>query len=452
MNTRYSNLCNINIPFFLESKNEFTEHLVTTITPYIHEGLNSIYIGACKIAEQNNKTDEYLRIFQRLLLGIKDWNESKIEEETLRIKKSSNTYEYFDDLVKAVVRSNIILLTCSKQISSSICKSFYDGFKTSKFIHYCYIECGKDAYNYPFLFDTRTITIETKRNQILIKKNIEDGIIKAVRKILPLDLIIKEYLNNSSEIMKQATEYNNGAPNNFQYNMQYQHPQFNPNFNNGYNDLYNQRQYEQYNPKYTKHDDYNELNNPRFMYNKQNNKLNHPGFMYNKQNNAYENQNHISINNLNNDDILSDHDKIQALMVLDKMMSENNNKVMDEQINEPANESENVIFSQVCSNKDKLTGGDTRQNNSNRSTKSTKSSKSTKSIRSTHSAQVTPNSKLRNNRSIAVDSLENLLNRIDDKTNNITGGNVNNNADPYTTEIDLNKIKFIEVYGSGINP
>jgi len=191
----------MNVALFLEIKNEYTEHLVDTLTPYIYEGLSSIYKQAVNIAYESNAEDKILLIFQKLLQSVDSWNQLKIDEETNRIKQLSNTADYLDDLVKAVIKSNIILLTYSNSISNIIGQTVYSSITTSTFVHRCYTECAKDVHNNPFLFYHKVKSMEAKRSQIIVQQNIQTAIIRAVRKILPIGMILKEYLLNSVNII-----------------------------------------------------------------------------------------------------------------------------------------------------------------------------------------------------------------------------------------------------------
>lgn len=191
----------MNVTLFLEIKNEYTEHLVDTMVPFIYEGLVSFYKEAVNISEDTKNRDKVLLIFQKLLQTIDGWTQHKIEEETTRIKQMSGTSDYLDDLVKSVIKSNIILLTYSNNVSNVVAQTFYNTLSTSNLVHRCYIECAKDAHNNPFLFYHDVEPMDLKRNQILIEKNIQSAIIRGIRKILPIGLILKEYLTNSVNII-----------------------------------------------------------------------------------------------------------------------------------------------------------------------------------------------------------------------------------------------------------
>lgn len=196
----------MNIALFLEIRDEFTEHLIDTLTPFINEGLGSFYKEAVDISDKNGKNEKVLLIFQTLLLDIEGWTQHKANEETNRIKQASGAGDYLDDLVKSVIKSNIILLTYSNTISNTIAQSFYNTLSTSALIHRCYIECAKDAHNNPFLFYHMVDPMDLKRNQIIIEKNIQKAITRGIRKILPIGLILKEYLANSINIINEPPQ------------------------------------------------------------------------------------------------------------------------------------------------------------------------------------------------------------------------------------------------------
>ena len=202
----------MNVALFLEIKNEYTEHLTDTLTPYIYEGLSSIYKEAVKAAEESKRPEKTLLIFQRLLQYVSDWSQIKIEEETNRIKKDSNTAEYLDKLVKAIIKSNIILLSYSNTVSNNIAQTFYNNLTTPTFIHRCYTECAKDAHNNPYLFYHDINPMDLKRNQIIVQQHIQSGITRAVRKILPISMILEEYLNNSVNIIYEPAKEQLGLP------------------------------------------------------------------------------------------------------------------------------------------------------------------------------------------------------------------------------------------------
>jgi hypothetical protein len=177
-------------------KEEYTKQLVNMLTPAIYEGINSIYGEAKKV-----KDGEELKFFQGFLAKIPTWNEQMIIMEATRIKTVTPNADILEDLIRGVIQSNILLLTATDiSDKQSVLKEFNINLNYNKFIHNVYIEVAKTFYNYPFLFFHKVPTLEFKKNQLKSHKLIKESIEEAIRKMLPLQLILKKYLGIMSEI------------------------------------------------------------------------------------------------------------------------------------------------------------------------------------------------------------------------------------------------------------
>lgn len=186
-----------NSNYLTEIKKEYTIQLVNMLTPAIYEGINSIY----EKVKGEAKNGEELKVFQGFLSKIPSWSEQMIIMEATRIKTVTPNSDILDDLIKAVIQSNILLLT-STDISEKhkVLKEFNLNLNYEKFIHNVYIEVAKTFYNYPFLFYHNVPALEIKKNQLKAHKLIKESIEEAIRKMLPLQLILKKYLGIMSEI------------------------------------------------------------------------------------------------------------------------------------------------------------------------------------------------------------------------------------------------------------
>ena len=146
--------------------------------------------------EPDVKVPSVLKIFQIFLKNTPSWNTNTISNETNRIKEKSKCSDYFDNLVKGVVKSYIVLLTfnTSQNESELINNKYHEKVDTCNFIHKCYIECARSIYNFPELFWDNLPPIEIKRNQRETFNIIKQSIKEAIRKLLPLKLILSEFL------------------------------------------------------------------------------------------------------------------------------------------------------------------------------------------------------------------------------------------------------------------
>ena len=181
----------------VETKNEYTTHLSNILTPLVFEGLQSIYKEALTLA----KADDILKIFQSFLKRIPKWNQAMIENETNRILNSSHSYGWLNDLIKATLKANLIVLMYNPSLKtqSKIEPGFYNDIKTTDFIHKVYIECARELWNNPYLLYHNFPPIEIKRNQRDCMNIIKDCIKEAMRKLLPVKHILQIYLGEEME-------------------------------------------------------------------------------------------------------------------------------------------------------------------------------------------------------------------------------------------------------------
>ena len=99
------------------------------------------------------------------------------------------------DLINAVIKSNIMILTNTPPEKKNI--PITTKIELSTFIHNCYIESARIIYNNPYLFYHKYSLYDIKRNQRDTYSNIHNAINEAIRKMLPLSLILQEYLGTS---------------------------------------------------------------------------------------------------------------------------------------------------------------------------------------------------------------------------------------------------------------
>jgi hypothetical protein len=202
----------------VEIKNEYTTFIINIMTPLMYEGIKAIYEKSKNLEEKfiekekndsKTKNPGIFKIFQLFLKDVPNLNSYSIESETNRIKEKSKCSEYFDDLVKAVIKSNIVLLTYNA--SGKTCKlvneKFHETIDTKNFVHKCYVECARLFYNNPELFWHKYSNIEIKKNQKESYDLIKTAIGEAIRKMLPVKLILDEYLKNDYIIEEKEEKY-----------------------------------------------------------------------------------------------------------------------------------------------------------------------------------------------------------------------------------------------------
>jgi len=171
-----------------ELKREYTIQLQNILAPFIYNNMKTIYDEACKIAKNNNELKE----FQIFLHKIQLWPNTKIMSIIKVIQESLTDEIQLSDLIKAIVKANIAVYTNSNK------KSMLEyNIEIDNFVKAIYIECANDFYNYPYLFYHKQPPFELKKNQREAMIMIKDSIENAIRKMLPLNFLLKEFLNST---------------------------------------------------------------------------------------------------------------------------------------------------------------------------------------------------------------------------------------------------------------
>lgn len=204
-------------------KEIYTNTLITILTPLLYEGFQSMFDKASKLSDEYDKTGKNIEIenpgidsiFQLFIANFKKLNNTLIEEEVNRIRSHSQCADYFDDLIRAVIKSHIVVMTYSTNESKLLKDKFYDNVDINSFIHKCYIESSKFIYNNPKLFHTDryfhqrgitniyTITQQIRTNKEIVFQHIKAGINTAISQILPMKIILNEYLNTDSDALSR---------------------------------------------------------------------------------------------------------------------------------------------------------------------------------------------------------------------------------------------------------
>ena len=184
--------------YLVEIKTEYTIRLTNILSIKINEGINAIYEEAVKSA----KPKEELKVFQGFLKQVPSWPTTLLENEVKRIYETTECGpSILKQLVDAVIKANIMILSNSQEIENDVLIDFKD------FIHNCYIETARNIYINPYLYYNKCSYYEKKQNERETIKLIKASIIEAIRKMLPLQIILKKYLG--SNINNNKPDVNN---------------------------------------------------------------------------------------------------------------------------------------------------------------------------------------------------------------------------------------------------
>jgi outer membrane biosynthesis protein TonB len=181
------------ISVYGEAKGEYTRQLCIFLIP----SLETYFLELLNEAKaQSPAPQKNLWHFQSLLQAIPDWNQDKVLRETEKIQKDCRC-DYLEELLTAVfiahtkVLSAIRLTTKQKKLQITIPK-------LDHFLHRVLSECARCLWTNAFLF-AETNSIEKQKNLRQVSALIQEAILQAIRGLLPVKSILREYLHEDEE-------------------------------------------------------------------------------------------------------------------------------------------------------------------------------------------------------------------------------------------------------------
>lgn len=180
-----------------ESRNEWSARLLNLLTPHIFDGFKLMLDEANKLSTTQNQPEKYLMTYQNLLIQIPKWNNETINNEVTRIVNASNC-SYIEDLITCVHIIQLKALTCvrvgqnEKNVTINIPK-------LSDFIHKTYINCARSIYSNIYLFEQEIKPLQIQQNYNKVHLLIKECIIDSIRESMPIDEILKSYLEDTGE-------------------------------------------------------------------------------------------------------------------------------------------------------------------------------------------------------------------------------------------------------------
>tara|TARA_B110000858_G_scaffold197938_1_gene261612 strand:+ start:6563 stop:7612 length:1050 start_codon:yes stop_codon:yes gene_type:complete len=186
-----------NISSLQESNNEWVSRLVSILTPCIISGCNSIYKEAYQLCIDNEEEDKYLMTFQNFLSRIPKWNTEIVAKEVERITNTSGC-DYLEDLITCVHVIQLKALTCIR-VGMEHRAIDIEIPKLDAFIHKTYILLARKLYTNIYLYEENIAPLDQQRNNREMEIMVRECILEAVRESIPIESILKAYLDKTVE-------------------------------------------------------------------------------------------------------------------------------------------------------------------------------------------------------------------------------------------------------------
>ena len=187
-----------------DSKSEWTIGLMNILSGHIIDGFRSIFSEAMEVCEKNDEAEKYLMTFQNYLSMIPKWNQNMVDTEVERIKESSQC-KYLEDLITCVHILQLKILSCvrtgnqNKKIDIDI-----PCFKT--FMHNVYINIARKLYSNIYLFQIDATPLQQQKHNREFEIIVQTSIMNTIRDNVPVEQLLKQYIDETQEIDVEKTE------------------------------------------------------------------------------------------------------------------------------------------------------------------------------------------------------------------------------------------------------
>lgn len=190
-----------NIATLKESQNEWATKLLRVILPHILDGVYAMFTESKTICDKTEEQEKYLMTFQNILSRVPKWNNDIVLKETARIIEQSGC-SYLEDLITCVHISHLKILS-SIRTGKTQKKIEINIPKLPNFVHSVYISISRELYTHVYLFDPTLPSLLLQKNREKIKEIVKQTIMDTIRDNIPVEQLLRAYLDETSEIMDE---------------------------------------------------------------------------------------------------------------------------------------------------------------------------------------------------------------------------------------------------------
>jgi Family of unknown function (DUF5764) len=177
---------------YSDARTEYTKQLCVFLVPAYFQFYVDLLEKSKKTMVQEPKRS--LWQFQNYLNEIHDWNMEKVSNEIQLIQTNSGC-DYLEDLLTAVFIAHTKVLTAIR-LSSNNKKVEITIPKVEHFLFKVLCETAKLLWSSTYLFRDGIPGMEKQQNYRNIENMLHEGILQAVRSLVPVKSILKDFVNN----------------------------------------------------------------------------------------------------------------------------------------------------------------------------------------------------------------------------------------------------------------
>jgi hypothetical protein len=192
-----------NVATFSEARSEYTKQLATFIVPAL--------VGWFQQLWSRNAVDKHrcMALFQNECEEIARWNQDRIHDE-VRVLIERSGCDYMEELMTAVFIAHTKVLTAVR-LSTKQKKLSITVPKLDHFIHRIFRETARVMWKAPFLFIESGNVMDRQKNVLQIEALTIEAITTAVRSLLPVKQILRDYMDEEEDVEDEVVTAAAGA-------------------------------------------------------------------------------------------------------------------------------------------------------------------------------------------------------------------------------------------------
>jgi hypothetical protein len=178
------------VSVYSDTRTEYTKQLCIFLIPAYFQ----FFVDLLTKAKQISEPKKLLWQFQTYLNEIHDWNMEKVHNE-INIINGNTGCDYLEDLLTAVFIAHTKVLTAIR-LSANNKKVEITIPKVEHFLFKVLCEISKLLWSSTYLFREDISGIDRQQNYKLIEGIIGEGILQAIRSLVPVKSILKNLVNH----------------------------------------------------------------------------------------------------------------------------------------------------------------------------------------------------------------------------------------------------------------
>jgi len=188
------------VSVYSDTRTEYTKQLCIFLIPAYFQ----FFVDLLAKAKQSSESKKVLWQFQTYLNEIHDWNMEKVHNEINTIHGNTGC-DYLEDLLTAVFIAHTKVLTAIR-LSANNKKVEITIPKVEHFLFKVLCEISKLLWSSTYLFREDISGVDRQQNYKAIEGIISEGILQAVRSLVPVKSILKNLVNNDAKDVKDAKD------------------------------------------------------------------------------------------------------------------------------------------------------------------------------------------------------------------------------------------------------